>query len=534
MATVYAGGSVNYYDTPYVSLRSYNAGTGAAGWTADHGGIIYAVTSDADGNVIIGGFRSTYTGFKTTRKYNSAGSEQWNADHGITVFGVAVDGSGNVFTAGQVSSSITTRKYNSAGTQQWTANHGATVNCIAADSIGNSYTGGNRTSSITTRKYNSSGTEQWNADHGDQVYGICVDTSGNVYTCGVRTSNLTIRKYNSSGSLQWSADSGADAVAICVDNTNGYIYVVGPPSGSYYVRKFATSNGAEVTTGGWPLTSGFTTPKCIAVDSAGNVYFGGGISSSKTTYKYNSAGSLQWSKNHDVNYVFGIAIYEPLEIPGLSISIALGIPSSSFVSLPPGLNIGLNLGIPASVSPLVPDPGAILVPVQTIYRLYITGGDWLELPMHSFQCRRRLGASTWAVVTVDYSAAARAALDARLAAGGRLSIFSGVRYADGTEEMGEFLQAALTRIDDEREARRGTMTITGRVIPVAFSATARTLQGVQARGLDSDGRRLCTCAVDPLLRPNDTVDDGAQTWTAGAIDYEISPAGSRMQVSEAS
>jgi len=529
MATVYAGGSVNYFGEPYVSLRSYDSGSGSAGWTADHGGIIYAVAADANGNVIIGGFRDEYTSYKTTRKYDSTGSELWNADHGITVFGVAADGSGNVFTAGQVSSSVTTRKYNSAGSQQWTANHGTTVYGIAADASGNSYTGGARTSSVTTRKYNSAGSQQWTADHGATVYGIGVDTSGNVYTCGERTSNLTIRKYDSAGSLQWSADSGDDAVALCVDSVNGVLYVCGPPSGSYYVRKFSTSDGAEITTG-WPLTSGFSLPKCLAVDSSGNVYFGGAVSSSKTTYKYNSAKSLQWSVNHGVNYVFGIAIYEPSEIPGLPMEIALGIPTSGFVTLTPGLEVSLALGTPASIVPAPPDPSTILVPAQTIYRLYFTGGDWMELPMRSFQCQRRLGASTWVTVIVDYSTASRAALDARIAVGGRLSIFSGVRYADGTEVMGEFLQAALTRIDDERDAYHGMMTITGRVIPVAFSATSRTLQGVQSRGVDSEGRRVCICAVDPLLRPNDTVNDGVQTWTAGTIDYTVSPANATMHV----
>jgi len=229
-----------------------------------------------------------------------------------------------------------------------------------------------------------------------------------------------------------------------------------------------------------------------------------------------------------------LALYIPPIIiaPSLSIDISLGIPFSTFVSFSPELSIQLNLGIPVSISSLPPDPSAILVPVQTIYRLYITGGDWLELPMHSFQCRRRLDASTWVTVVVDYSTATRAALDARLAGGGRLSIFSGVRYSDGTESSGEFLQAALTRIDDDRQFRRGILTVTGRVIPVAFSATSRTLRGVSMRGMKTNGRRLCECDVDPLLRPNDTVDDGVETWTVGAIDYQISPAFATMLVEE--
>jgi hypothetical protein len=48
-----------------------------------------------------------------------------------------------------------------------------------------------------------------------------------------------------------------------------------------------------------------------------------------------------------------------------------------------------------------------------------------------------------------------------------------------------------------------------------------------------DGERhTVTCAVDPLLKPNDEVDDGADTWIVGSLEYRISPSLSQMRVTE--
>lgn len=202
------------------------------------------------------------------------------------------------------------------------------------------------------------------------------------------------------------------------------------------------------------------------------------------------------------------------------------------ITTPDQLMVGVGLGLPASVVPSPPDPAAIRVAVQTIYRLYITGGDWLEIPLISFQCQRRLGASTWMTAIVGYTSALRNALDARLALDGRMSLFYGVRYSDGSEQLGEVMQAALTQIDEEREPYRGTLTIRGRVITPSYASTSRVLQAVSARGRDDQGRRTCACAVDPLLRPNDTVHDGVNEWTAGVIQYDISPSAALMRVLE--
>ena len=48
----------------------------------------------------------------------------------------------------------------------------------------------------------------------------------------------------------------------------------------------------------------------------------------------------------------------------------------------------------------------------------------------------------------------------------------------------------------------------------------------------SDGLRSVDAAVDPLLRPGDTVHDGAVSWTAGSLEYRIGATEATMTVTE--
>ena len=530
---LYAGGSVNYSGSPYVSLREYDAADGSAGWTADHGGYIYGVATDDAGNVYIGGWRDSYTGNKTTRKYDSSGSLQWSVDHGATVNDVAADAAGNVYTGGNPSSSLTTRKYNSAGTEQWSVNHGSTVYCIAVDDSGNVYTGGIRTGLLTTRKYDSSGSLQWSVDHGATVFCIAVDSAGNVYTGGNSTGSVTVRKYNSAGSLQWSANSGGPDEDIAVDSA-GNVYVCGGAS-SPYLRKY-DSSGTEITTG-WAKTTGLYYPQALAVDSADSVYVGGGISSSITTRKYNSAGTEQWTANHGVNYVFALAIYDPPPpVPGLPLAIAIGDISQDFAYPVPGLPLAIALAAPTPVggAPMEP-PDFAGTGERVFYRAYLTGEPTLlEILISSIQCRRRAGESTWlSVIAPGVPRALATRIQELLPASPSLLIYCGVRTASGAESFGELLRATLTEADYTVDAAVAPLTLTARVQTPTYSATTRPLIGVSARGRDKQGRRLARAMVDPLLQPGDTISDGVATWIAGALEYEITPTGAWMDVEEA-
>jgi len=467
-------------------LRQYLNGT--LQWDKNHGTTIYAVAANST-DVCIGGGRATGIDSKTTRKYTSSGTLSWSADHGDYVFAVAMDSAGNVYTGGSVSSSITTRKYNSSGTQQWTANHGSTVN------------------------------------------GIAVDDSGNVYTCGASNGSYTMRKYNSSGTLQWSVDNFETDRAITV-GADGYIYVCG----FGYIKKY-DSSGTEITTGGFPITS-ILDVRALQLDQDGNIYVAGPVNSSKTLWVFDSSGSLSWSANHTEN-CYALALLEPppaviVEPPGLDLEYGLGVPTIRATVQAPSLALGLALGIPSTTSnPLAPALSA--TPDSSIvYRLYITGGTLIEYPVSIIQCQRRLGQSTWIdVVIPNASTAMLADLYERKANDGRLAIYVGLRDSNGVETMGEFLQALMWDIDSDRMPRTGHIKVRGRLIPVSFSPQSVALTGVYRTGFDKELKHFAECDINPNLHPNDTVFDGSQSWTVGAIDYEITTRRAWMKVEEA-
>lgn len=528
MTTIATVGSVN----STITTRTYD-GDGNAGWTAAHGTNVNAVCFDSGGNVYTGGNRPFSN--ITTRKYDGTGNLLWSADHGSVVRGIALHPAG-VVAAGNRTSSVTTRLYDSDGGLTWSRDYlGGTVYCVAADSSSNVYVGGARTSSITTAKYNSSGTLQWSADHGLQVNGIAVDSSGNVYTAGVGnsgSSNYTTRKYNSSGTLQWSIkhDTKGPSTVYCIAvDSDGNVYtggnvVSGSPAAT--TRKYDTDGNLI-----WSVNHGAFVYG-IAVDSDGNVYTGGNSNGTYTTRKYDSSGNLQWSVFHGLD-VFGIAVLSPSELPALAIGFSLGIPTAGFSSAIPALSFNLKLATPtATPQPIPPDLTLVVGDYSTIYRLLITGKpDPLEVKLISLQCRRRLGQSTWLDVVTEYTSQEQ--FDEIVSrVGGELVVYSGTVDSSGHETTGQFIRAVLTEYRNEITPRAGTIQLTGRVVPVAFSATTMVLSGVSKKGKDTAGRKTARCSVDFLLRPNDTVNDGSSSWLAGSILYFISPFESWMDVVE--
>lgn len=534
-----------------VTTRVYLSFTGESWWTADHGGTVYAVAVDADGNVYTGGVRVSSV---TTRKYGPDGTLLWTADHGATVRGIAVAADGTVYTVSATSTN-STRKYAADGTEDttapWPLNHGANVYAVAVDASGNLYTCGDQLSGspyYTTRSYTSAGSLRWSHNHGGGAVSIAVISDGariavggiaysytldiltassgaeeyrythegvqvngvaagrtsignpddTVVTASNRTaSNLTVRELDydigvPGTTYNWSADHGAHLYSVAVDGHDGSTYVVGVRSGSVTTRKY-DDTGAEITADAWPLDHGA------------------------------DVRAVAWSP------------YTPLLPalpPALPLRFALGIPDVREVVFAPALPVRWALGVP-TVTPNAAPPDISALALQTVYRLYVTGGALLELPFAALQCQRRLGQSTWVTATIPTcSAALLADLTARQSSDGRLAVFAGVRLASGVEQMGEFMQAVITEIDGELEAGAGVITLRGRLVPTAFTAQDRILRGVYRRGRENDGRRFAESSADPLLRPNDTVHDGAATWTAGSILYRIEPTTGTMRVVE--
>jgi hypothetical protein len=76
------------------------------------------------------------------------------------------------------------------------------------------------------------------------------------------------------------------------------------------------------------------------------------------------------------------------------------------------------------------------------------------------------------------------------------------------------------------------MHLTARVIPTTATVTSHQLTGVRQRGRDEQGRRTLTCAINPLVRPNHTVNDGLYTFTVGSMMYRIDSADAVMWIVE--
>ncbi len=505
-----------------VVARQYDE-SGAAGntlSTAIKSGTVYGISVDSSGNIFLAGNFSISSSTYRVVVYNDSLVEQWKSNLGDTGraitaraglgcyvnftapynayqldgsgsenwskydlgngTGVATDASDNAYFTHEytVDSLI---KYNGSGTYQWSKNHGGYLRCVAIDGSGGVVVGGDVSSGVSIRKFAADGTFAWNADHGATVRGIAADAAGNVYICGSASGGYTTRKYNSSGSLQWSADHGDTAYG-------------------------------------------------IAVDSAGNVYtVGGGISTSNLVC-YDSAGSIQWTRSHG-NTLYAIDLAEttpPLALPALAIPLSLGVPSFTRSHTIPSADIAMALGVPSFSSPSFP-PVLSENSTDILFRLYLSGGALLQLPMESFQCRRRLGESTWLSVVVP-GFDLKTWLDIKSRIGEKLAIYAGYRQS-GTETIGLFLEATITDVQYERETRGASMQITARVTPTAYTTTARTLRGVSSRGKDG-GKRTAKAAVDFLVRPNDTVSDGLYTFVAGSIVWRVSPHEATMLVTE--
>lgn len=508
-----------------IVARQYDE-TGAAGNTLSGGitsGTVCGVSVDSSGNVFLSG---NFVISGTTHRvavYDGSLAEQWKSTVGDVGWAIAsraglgcyvnfgasaykayqFDGSGNVlwykansgagtgvatdtgdnayYTYEYVTNSV--RKYDSSGTHQWSQNHGAYLRCVTTDSSGYVYVGGDISpSGISTIKYSSAGSYIWGVNHGNTVYGISVDNSGNVYTGGYKTGGYTTRKYNSGGSLQWSADHGDTVRGIAVDNS-GHVYTVG---------------------------GDISTPNLVCYSS--------------------SDGSIQWTKSHG-GTLYSIGLTEtapPLELPGLAIPLSLGVPEFTRSHTIPSADIALALGVPSFSSPSAP-PAISESSAGIFFRLYLSGEALLRLPMESFQCRRRLGESTWLDVVVP-GFDLQTWLDIKSRVGEKLAIYAGY-HQDRTEAIGLFLEATITDAQYTREENGASMQITARVTPTAYTTTTRTLRGVSSRGKDG-GKRTAKAAVDFLVRPNDTVSDGIYTFIAGSIVWRVSPHEATMRVTE--
>jgi len=291
-------------------------GGGASFWIADGIRRTYAVTSDSDLNVYLGGGHSLGQGaFDAWMvKYDGDGNKQWAKSlGGVEVDennAVVVDSSGNPYGLGVLSDgssstrsaikydgssgSITFKKiYRGGSGTRW-------GEAGAIDSNDNIYVA----SDTSINKINTSGTVQYtkSATNFDNTFAMTCDSSDNLLVLN-NFSGLDILKLNSSGARQWykSLISGAasddNARGIAVD-TNDDVYACGWNDDGAQIVKLNSSGTLQ-----WQRRYGGSGDRfySIATDSQNNVYASGYAVIPNQLYaaqivKWNSSGTLQWQR----------------------------------------------------------------------------------------------------------------------------------------------------------------------------------------------------------------------------------------------
>jgi len=196
-----------------------------------------------------------------------------------------------------------------------------TINGLTTDSSGNVYAVGTSDTgtgfqAAIVMKLNSSGTVQWQKklqinNRAAIGRGIALDSSGNIYitgdiaNVGSTKTLLMYAKYNNSGTLQtaYTETGNGDRYGrnIFVDSS-GNIYIVGFMSSYIYVSKMDSSFNVLWRDG---RTYGSPSPFGLWVDSSSNVYVSGWAYPADRYIgwwiKYNSSGSVQLQRSITAN-----------------------------------------------------------------------------------------------------------------------------------------------------------------------------------------------------------------------------------------
>ena len=499
MITVYLCGAL----VSSVRVRSYAWDGVTINWGYDHGANLYgvAVAPAPDGRVAICG---EYYGQVGVRVLTEDGVQLWSYIHGATspVRAVAFDSAGNLIIGGDSSSGTTLRKLDVDGNVLWSKSaNGVRTRGVAVDSSDNVIAVGD---DDYVRKYDSSGNVIGSYNHGADLYAVAVDADDNIFIAGVRSSSLSTRKFNSSLSLQWSKDHGNTVYALAVDY-EGNLISGGESSSSLTTLKYQPDGTLS-----WSVNQGGAV-NGVAVDLAGNVYATSArIATSYTTMRYLPDGTLSGGSYY---IDFGAT------------TNGIAIRHDRIPSIPLGLSISALFGLRE------PSPSALITGV-IIYRCYLTGGSGtIEIPMSSFQCRRRVDTKAWlSIVCPSATDALVTQITDRSA--GQLVLKRGVKYPDGSEQLDEMMRVDYDSFRLDKGANSASGTLSGQSTET-YTAKLRTLTGISYRPT-TDGSRRVRCDIDTYLSPGDTADlGGAETMPVSEITIWCSPSQAGMEVAEA-
>jgi hypothetical protein len=248
--------------------------------------------------------------------------------------GVAVDDAGNIYVSGYSGLSnfnYNLIKYNPDGEIIWIRTYDYNsfndmCYAIILDNEGNIYvTGESKSTSqnadIATIKYDSSGTQLWvqrysGGSNFELANQLGVDDNNNIYVGGRSGDNNIIIKYNSSGAQQWTKPIDGDIRDMTVDQ-NGNVYLAGPKSENGFLIaklwKYDTNGSLQWSKN--PLgTLSTSMATGVEVDNEGNVFIVMSQAGNYVTVKYNSNGAEQWVQSYQSqigsSFAYNIAVDE--------------------------------------------------------------------------------------------------------------------------------------------------------------------------------------------------------------------------------
>ncbi len=202
---------------------------------------------------------------------------------------------------------------------------------VKADNCGNVYAAGisddnGNLTDIFIIKYGSAGDTLWHKiynglDSGsvsqDKFGDLVVDSSGNVYVCSAAPTSTggydyVAMKFNTDGILQWikrlNFKEEDVPMSACIDNSNNFIvtgYVKNSGlEGSYMTVKYNSIGDTVWTKNYTGDNNDASTARSVCADTMGNIYVTGNSAkfaqgNDFVTIKYNSAGSILWTKRYN-------------------------------------------------------------------------------------------------------------------------------------------------------------------------------------------------------------------------------------------
>lgn len=508
-------------------------------------------------------------------------AEYWVFEYRL-IHNIIVDGSGNLYLSGHNSSSTTTlsgttshqawlRKYNSSGVLQWERRFTlfGITNVVTDGTL--IYVAFYRTMSsgapALPNTYRIDTTDYFFDVGEGPVEIVAWDADGDI----VRTTTRATTLYN--GAYQLDApQTGARRL----EYHDGLLYLsvvsTGDPSAAR-VLVYDTTDLSETTDAMTPAqyaglsdASGVTT---ILFDATGARIFPVVSRASPASYtdsasqlisyptvarhyhRYDDAGTQLWTDRTVLGWEYpadlpshtyteawtpngwpiatAMAIVATPALPAVMLPISLGITTweGDRYTECPGLPFRLALAVPGWLREYV---GTVRLP--DVYRLILAGDPPLEFAVSSLTLRRTAFSRKLTAVVHPPGVEALALVEARL--GDTLTLYRGVRFGDGVEQLEVMMEVPLATVRSDRGARAFSITVEGRAEEAENVPHTRTLTGVSYRASSTQGQRRVRCTIDTYLKPGYTAIFGANSMIVGEITISISPSSGMMEVSEVS